>query len=187
VTAVLRAALKENQSAIVNRWLTETLASYQPKAAKFFRNTKDPFANPVGNALMTGMTEVLDCLAMDRPVESTRADLKGILKIGAVQDFPPSQALSFVFLLKSAVRGELQGKIGDEALSPDLAEFDSRVDQVALLAFETYVYCREQVYEMRVNEVKRSISGMVDRLNRRGSTAPGHADRRNESGPREEV
>ncbi|OPY60547.1 MAG: hypothetical protein A4E57_04432 [Syntrophorhabdaceae bacterium PtaU1.Bin034] len=166
--SMLRSILKENRSAIAERWLAETLASYQSSAAEFFRHTKDPFANPVGNALVRGMMEVLECLLAGKPIESVRGNLDEVIRIRAVQDFSPSQAVSFVFLLKSAIRRELGGKIDEQGLAADLAEFESKIDQVALLAFEIYVHCREQVYQLRVDEVKRSVSGIMTRFGRKG-------------------
>jgi hypothetical protein len=166
---MLRDILKESQSAIVERWLAETLASYQSSGAEFFQQTKDPFANPVGCALARGMTGVVDCLLTEKPIESVRGNLDEIVKIRAVQDFSPSQALSFVFLLKKAVRKELGGRIDKQGLTADLARFESRIDEVALLAFEIYVHCREQVYQLRVDEVKRSVSGIMTRFNRKGA------------------
>lgn len=165
---MLRDILKESQSAIVKRWLADTLATYQSGAAEFLQHTQNPFANPVGNALIKGITGIFECLLAERPIESARGNLDEIIKIRAVQDFSPSQALSFVFLLKNAVRVELGGKIHNPELLADLAEFESRIDQVALLAFEIYINCREQVYNLRVDEVKRSVSGIMMRFNRNG-------------------
>jgi hypothetical protein len=165
---MFRNILKENQSAIVERWLTDTLATYQSGAAELFRLTKDPFANPVGNALKKGLTGIFECLLAKRPLESTRGDLDEIIKIRAVQEFSPSRALSFVFLLKNAVRVELGRKIDNLKLLADLAQFESRIDQVALLAFEIYTNCREQVYNLRVDEVKRSVSAIMATFCRKG-------------------
>jgi len=148
---MLKDILKASQSAIFETWLAQTLGSYQSSAAKFFQYTKDPFANPVGSALVRGMTEVFRCLLATEPIESVRGNLDEIVKIRAVQDFSPSQAISFIFLLKNAVRKELGAAIDKQGLSADLAEFESKIDQVALLAFDVYVQCREQVYELRVD------------------------------------
>ena len=165
---MFRDILKENQSAIVDRWLADTLATYQSSAARLFRLTRDPFANPVGNALMKGLAGIFECLLAERPFESIRGNLDEIIKIRAVQDFSPSQALSFVFLLKNAVRVELGGKIDNPELLADLAQFESRIDQVALLSFEIYTNCREQVYNLRVDEVKRSVSAILTTFCRNG-------------------
>jgi hypothetical protein len=160
--------LREKQSAVLGRWLADTLATYQSGAAEFFQHTKDAFANPVGNALTKGMAGIFECLLAETPLASTRNNLDEIIRIRAVQDFSPSQALSFVFLLKNAVRVELGEKIVNSELLADLAQFESRIDQVALLAFEIYTNCREQVYNLRMDEVKRSVSAIVTTFCRKG-------------------
>jgi hypothetical protein len=165
---MFRDILKENQSAIVDQWLADTLATYQSGAAEFFKHTKDPFANPVGNALIKGMAGIFECLVTERPIESTRGNLDEIIRIRAVQDFSPSQAISFVFLLKKTVRMELGGKINNPELLADLTAFESRIDEVVLLAFEIYAHCREQVNKLRVDEVKRSVSAIMTTFCRNG-------------------
>ena len=102
------------------------------------------------------MAEPLD------PAELCR-HLSGILRIRSVQEFAPSQAVSFVFLLKRVIREELAAKLHDPGLQAELAEFDHRVDQLALFAFDVFTKSREQLYEVRVNEVKRRVSGLLRR------------------------
>jgi hypothetical protein len=161
VGTMLRSFLQEHQSAIIERWLADTRATYRSTVGEFLQRTQDPFANPVGNALTKGITGIFECLCANKPIENARGSLDEIVKIRAVQDFSPPQALSFIFLLKQAVRKELGGKIDNPELFADLAAFESRIDQVGLLAFDIYVNCRERVYQLRVDELKRSVSTMM--------------------------
>jgi hypothetical protein len=165
---MLKDILKERRPAIVRQWLADTHATYPASSAEFLQHTKNPFANPVGNALTKGITGVFECLLAEEPPERARAYLDEIIKIRAVQDFSPSQALSFVFLLKDAVRKELGQKNGDPELLADLSGFESKIDQLALLAFDIYTDCREQIYNLRVDEVKRSVSAIVTRFGKKG-------------------
>ncbi len=57
----------------------------------------------------------------------------------------------------------------DPTLQRELDEFDRKVDQVALVAFDAYVQCREHLSELRISEVKRQVSWIIDRVNRRNS------------------
>jgi len=50
----------------------------------------------------------------------------------------------------------------------DLPSEQEAIDELALAGFEVYALCREQVYELRMNDVKRSTSGLVRMLNERG-------------------
>ena len=46
-------------------------------------------------------------------------------------------------------------EIRENHLQDQVLLLDSRIDALALRAFDVYMGCREQVYELRVNEVKR--------------------------------
>jgi len=120
----------------------------------------------VGHALRVGTAAIFDSVLDGMDPEKICRDLTDIIKIRAVQDFSPSEAVSFVFLLKKAVRGELGEEAGAPGLSAELAEFDAEVDQIALFAFDIFVRCREQVYALRVNEANRSVAGVMKRLDR---------------------
>ena len=154
----LRDLLHSKKAAIHKRWLEKTLETYAPDASAFFDRQKDPFANPVGQALRAGTETMLDCLLGEMDAEKICACLEEIIKIRSIQDFTPAQALSFVFSLKQVIREELKSDLN--------VELETRIDQLALFAFDVYVKCRERLYEIRVSEVKRSVSGLMRRLNR---------------------
>jgi hypothetical protein len=162
------ALLQDRKDAIVRTWFAEAVAIYGGEGAKAFSRQKDPFANPVGHSLREGTREIFEAILAGAEVEELDTHLRGIVKIRAVQEFSPSQAVGFVFGLKSAVRAELGTAISDTRHAPDLAAFDDRVDQVALKAFDIFTECREQLCDLRVNEVKRRVSWVIEKLNERG-------------------
>ena len=96
-----------------------------------------------------------------------------IIKIRAVQELSASQAVGFLFPLKEAVRSELGTAVTDSRFSRELAELEGQIDRIALAAFDMYVHCREQINELRVNEMKRQVSWVVERLNGRGRSRDG--------------
>ena len=161
----LKDLLHSRRAAIEKRWLEKTLESYAPDASAFFERQKDQFANPVGQALRAGTRTMLDCLLGEMDAEKVCGCLEEIVKIRSIQDFTPAQALSFVFSLKQVIREEFEGDL-DADKSAELVQFEARIDQLALFAFDVYVKCRERLYEIRVSEVKRSVSGLMRRLNR---------------------
>jgi len=164
--------LREKSSAIAQRWLRDTLATYPQDSAAAFGRQTDPFANPVGHALRTGTHAAVAALLAGKSPDEIAALLDDIVKIRAVQQFSPSRAISFVFLLKEAVRAELRADEGQAAASfAELAELERQIDRIALAAFDIYLRYREQVYELRVNEVKRSVAKLVERMNRHGALA----------------
>jgi hypothetical protein len=141
---------------IVEKWFDRILDTYPEDTSKFLRKEKDPFANPVRSTILQGIEGVYDEILKDRESPETLNDfLDKVIRIRAVQDFSPSQALAFVFSLKAVIREVLDKEIRENHLHDQLLLLESRVDGLALRAFDVYVGCREEVYELRVNEVKR--------------------------------
>jgi hypothetical protein len=160
----ISAILHEKQNSIIERWQHDALASYANDASKFFAREKNQFANPVGSALRDGTRAIFKNLIDGFDAELVCRNLNEIIKIRAIQDFSPSRAISFVFLLKQAIRVELAGIALDKQLARELDEIDATIDQIAMFAFDIYVKCREHLYELRVNEVKRSVAVLMKRF-----------------------
>ncbi|MHC4780200.1 MAG: RsbRD N-terminal domain-containing protein [Planctomycetota bacterium] len=162
--------LQDRREAIVRRWLEDTLATYDPGASTFLKGA-DRFANPVGNTLRAGIEGIFGILVGDMDAEGICRHLDEMIRVRTVQDFSPSQAVSFVFMLKRAIRAELGKESHGADLDASLEEFDGRIDQVALFAFDIYMRCREKICDLRVNEIKRSVAAVMERFNR-GDSGP---------------
>ena len=163
----LSARVREKSSAIARRWLAGAMTAYPADSAALFRRERDPFANPVGRALRVGTLAVVEALCEGREPEEICSHLDEIVKIRAVQEFAPSRAVSFVFLLKEAIRAELGPEDAGGAFASELAELDGRIDGIALGAFDVYMHYRGRVYELRMNEVKRSVARLIETMKRR--------------------
>ena len=160
--------LQKHKDAIVGRWLDDALATYPENSAGAFRRQKDPFANPVGHSLRVGTRGIFEALLDGMDTEKIRPYLHEIIKIRAVQEFSASRAVGFVFHLKEAIRAELGKTAADPQFACELAKLEGQIDRIALAAFDVYVQCREQVCELRINEVKRRVSWVVDKMNQGG-------------------
>lgn len=86
-----------------------------------------------------------------------------MMRVRAIQDFSPSQAVGFIFCLKDVIRQEVGKGSRDEKIAAELLKLDSKIDTLALIAFDVYVKCREQVYELRTNEIKNRYSRLLQR------------------------
>lgn len=161
--------LRQHQDAIVKRWFDAILATYPAESAAAFTRQKDPFANPVGNGLRVATRKIFDAMLDGPDAKAIHESLHEIVKVRAIQQFSAAQAVSFVFQLRQAVRTELGTVAQDASVAGELAEFDGQVDQIALAAFDIFVQCREQVFELRVNEVKRRVSWVMDKVTKRDS------------------
>jgi hypothetical protein len=155
--------LTQKKALIVRRWLDLIFETYPADAHRFLRKQKDRFANPVGTTITKEIENLYDELIKGLEPHRVSALLDRIIRIRAVQDFSPSQALTFVFHLKKAIREELQNEILEDRLSKDLSAMESRIDDLALLAFDVYMNCREKLYEIKANEAKNQVSRLLKR------------------------
>lgn len=159
----LETLLTENRSIIVNRWLDRVLDSYPAGTHRFFKKQKNRFANPVGSTFSEEIDHLYMELLQGIDSERTTPILDAIIRIRAVQDFSPSQAVGFIFLLKELIREILETEIQDNRLSDELTLFEAQIDELALLAFEVYMRCREKIYEIRANDMKNQVYKLLKR------------------------
>lgn len=153
---MLRDLLAGKRSSIVGKWFDRLLESYPEDTSRFLKKEKDPFANPVRSTILQGIEGVYDELLKDRESpEALNEFLDKVIRIRSIQDFSPSQALAFVFSLKEVIRDVLGKEIRDHHLYEQLLPLEKRIDALALRAFDVYMGCREEIYELRVSEVKR--------------------------------
>jgi RsbT co-antagonist protein rsbRD N-terminal domain len=155
--------LTQKKAAILGRWLTTIYESYPPETAIFLRKEKDRFDNPVGYRVSEGLAGLYDALLQDTDREKVLTCLDEIVRIRALQNFAPSQALAFIFLLKNVIRSELAKEIREENLVAAMLELESRIDGLGLLGFDVYTKRREKLQDIRVDEAKRRISALMRR------------------------
>ena len=145
--------LELKSASILRKWSQLILDTYPADTANFLKHERDRFINPVGCVISQEIKTIYDELLHGVKLEKLTASLDEIIRIRSVQDFSPSQATGFIFMLKQAVREELASEIAGNPTSKGLLDFESRIDGLALLAFDIYTKCREKVCEIRVNEV----------------------------------
>lgn len=146
-------ALRARRTVILERWLQAVLGTYPAETARFLAGVADPFGNPVGHTLRTGLARLLDVLAAEPAAAELAAAVDGIVRIRAVQDFAPSAAVGFVHALRGILREELGGAALADA---ERAVLDAGIDRMALAAFDVYMQCREKLFEIRVRELREA-------------------------------
>jgi hypothetical protein len=150
----LKSLLLEKRSAIVKKWCDAVLRTYPEQSQKFLRKQKDRFANPVGRSIFEGIQCLYDELLEDADSAKISLFLDNIIRIRAVQDFSPSRAVAFVFGLKKIIREEVANDLQQNGVSEEWTTFESRIDGLALLAFDVFAQCRQQMADIRVKEVR---------------------------------
>ncbi len=147
--------LAGKKEVIVREWLEMIIHGYEPGTAHFLQQDQDGFRNPVGQVLRENLPVLFAALLEDRIPASYRENLDAIIRVRAVQDFSPSEAVAFIFDLKQIVRRKVAAQDRLDPQGGRCAEFESRIDVMALLAFDLFTACREQMYEIRLNESRR--------------------------------
>ena len=159
--------LREHQSAIARRWQEDVLRTYSEEAVVAFGRERDRFANPVGHRVREAADAVVQDLLDERDPDTMVRHFAEVIRIRAVQQFTAAEAVGFVLRLKDIIRAELGPPNEHPAAAAAWDDLDRRIDRLALSAFDVYTRCREEVYELRMNEVKRQVSWVLDRMRRR--------------------
>ena len=146
--------LNNKKEAIVRKWIDLILNSYPAEAANFLKLKKNQFGNPIGHTITINAEKIFDELINDCDFEKIKFLLDEIIKIRAVQNFFPSQALGFLFDLKKTIRDEFSIELAEKAISDELSKLDLLIDQMVLIGFDLYMGLREKIFKIRVNEIK---------------------------------
>ena len=158
--------LEEKREGIIHRWFELVICSYPADGSRFLRDEKDRFHNPVGHTIREEIEVLFRLLLEGGDEEILVSSLDNIVKIRLVQDFSPSQAVGCIFLIKQAVREELHDHLKGESLYEELLDFESRVDRLALTAFDRYMANKVRIYEIRTREIIRRSEKLLERVER---------------------
>ncbi|MBU1230010.1 MAG: RsbRD N-terminal domain-containing protein [Proteobacteria bacterium] len=161
----LEERIAERSKELAEKWAVLILGTYPPETQAVWKENRERFSNPVGHAILKASSELIPLLLAWNDAEAVAGALTQLVKIRAVQDFAPSQALSFVFLFKKLLRQEFLKELSAQGSLEELLAFETRVDNLAVIAFDLYVAARDQVQRMRVEEVKRAHVNIVRRAN----------------------
>lgn len=131
---------------VAEHWLERVLQSYSEVARASLSDRTDPFRNPAGHVLKENMLLLAREVLGEMKREALEPPLDAIVRLRAVQGFSPSDAIGFIFDLRNAAC-EI-----DESRT---AVLNDRIDQLALMAFDRYATCREQIFELRLKELRR--------------------------------
>ncbi len=148
---------------ILSRWRELILATYPENAAQLMLRERDPFGNPVGHAVTESIGPLFDGVMAGRPPAELHGELDRLVRVRAVQDFTASQAVGFVFHLKRIIRDETDGPGVEPEWAGERLGLETRIDGLALATFDVYMSCRERIYELRANELKRSTHQLLKR------------------------
>ena len=150
-----KALFQDHRDEMLRRWTDAVFSTYPFETKGFLRTKMDPFGNPVANMTREAAATLYDAMAGgDAEPEDIKAALDRFVKLRAVQDFTPSQALGVFLLLKPLMRELLLPRMQQGGAMAEYLEAESRLDSLCLLAFDMYVRDREVVAQNRISEIK---------------------------------
>jgi hypothetical protein len=150
----LKELMTRNKSKILQRWLDLVLDTYPPETARFLKDEKDRFANPVAFTVKCNLELLLDDLLNSSSEKTVMPHLEEIIKIRAVQEFSPSQAVSFVWLAKEAIYSELKVQLKTKEMCSELLKLESEIDRLSGISFNVYSACKDSIHQIRIKELK---------------------------------
>ena len=161
----LKDLLEAKRSVITKKWFDAIMETYPTDTTGFLKKQKDVFANPVGHVISQGTERILEVLIEGKEFAESLTFLDDIIRVRAVQDFTPSKAMNFIFLLKRVLREEAEEEIRQNQIYGELLRFESKIDDLALFAFDIYAKCREQLNQLKIDELKRMTFTLLKKAN----------------------
>jgi hypothetical protein len=159
---MLKELLFNKKSSIVSKWTEMTLDTYASESSKFLKSEKNQFSNPVGKTICKNISSIYDEIINNESSDEISSLLCDIIKIRAIQDFSPSQAVEFIFLLKNIIQDELENELKVDIVHREYCEFMYKIDKAALNAFDLYMECREKIHQIRINEIRYKLLKLVE-------------------------
>lgn len=159
---MLRELLIQNKDTILGKWFNLILKSYSPDVSKFLKKEKDRFNNPVGHNIYQNINHIYDYLLDETDGERIAVCLDNIIRIRSVQDFSAREAVAFIFQLKKIIREELGSQNRGDRILREILEFEQEIDELALLAFQIYMRCREELFEIRAKELRNRANKLPE-------------------------
>lgn len=153
----------DKKATILSSWFDAAVQGYASDTSQFLKSRKDQFANPVGHTTRKGLEGLLDQLLAGPGQHQVATHLDPIVRIRAVQDFTPSQAIAFIPALKHVLRSTLKDELHRPELREALVAFEDGIDRLFLTAVDLYVACREKVYQLKANETRNRVFSAFER------------------------
>lgn len=133
--------------AIADSWFQKAIEIYPEAARGGMMLSGDRFRNPVASTLRESLAILVKELAGGMIDEQVASALDAIVRVRAVQDCTPEQALSFTEQLLDVIRDRHA-----EELFPAL---EQRLDILALSANRQYALCVNDIARARSRELQR--------------------------------
>jgi len=155
--------LEKKKKQITDKWFEATAQTYPEDAVRFIKTQKNRFDNPVGMLTKSSLEGVFSVILKNDTPETIQSILDPVIRIRAIQSFSPQKSVSFIYLLKKVIRHLLKNELNSIDMLKQLNEFEMRIDELALIALDLYVICREKIFEIKATEEKKRTFSAFER------------------------
>lgn len=159
----LESRIAGRREELVARWIELIFGTYPEETRRIWASNRDRFTNPVGQTIRETAGTLFDGILEWKDAEAMCQAMERMIKIRTVQDLAPSAGLSFVFLLKKVLREAFAGELEAEGRLTELLAYETRVDNVALMAFDAYAGNLRQIFDMRAREIRNAHKTIMRR------------------------
>jgi len=156
----LAEAFRNYRETIVGKWVDYTLSTYT--SSDFFKRERDKFANPIGASVREALDSLFVLISKGADPAEFKEPIEKLIKIRAVQEFTPAQAVAPLNAVKHITREVLAADKDRAVFVKDLYDFEFSVDLAVLAAFDIYMESRERLYKVRIAEIKSGSHILTD-------------------------
>lgn len=147
--------LRNYKKQVVEAWTEAVFATYPLQTSGFLRTRTDPFTNPVAHMTRQAAAAVYDALGgEDVDEDQVKGAVERFVKLRAVQKSSPGQNMAVFYLMKPVLRQLVLPEMLAQGYLEEYLDVESRLDTLALLAFDIYCSARETLAESRIKEIR---------------------------------
>lgn len=153
---------KKHKEKILSQWLADFLRHHSIDAIGVSRTVNDRFLNPVGHVIKNANIHLYDAiLGNDIDAKEISSHMQELMRVQAVQQLSPAQALAPFTALKQHIYTLTEHSLKDKTLFKQYLEIINRIDTLMLMAFDIYVQDKENLFQIRVKELKSAQSQIL--------------------------
>jgi hypothetical protein len=152
-----------HKDSILKKWQQAIIDTYPTGAGNYLLENKNKFTNPIGYTIEKSLPAILNAVIEGNLTGLAKESIDDIIRIRAVQEFEPAEALTFLYSLKAVIISLLS----DDAELSAFLQIESIFNEINNYGINTYVRFREKIYDIKANEQLRTFEKMIERLNKK--------------------
>ncbi len=163
---------KKNEEKILSLWLNEFLKHHGLDTVAVSRTVDDRFLNPAGHIIKAATSSLFKAI-MGEEIEQEKIlrDMRELLRLQAIQQLSPAQALFPLVAVKEHIYDIVNSLLTTKEAFVQYKEITGRLDTLMLMAFDIFTQDKEDLYRIRIKEVKNAQSQILRFAQAKGFSA----------------